>query len=222
MVKHNNVIPNQHFHKKWAGGTTGHARGPLHVVDWFDQPAKKKTRRLKRAAKAAAIAPRPTSGPLRPVVHCPTIKYNSKVRLGKGFTAAECKEAGLTLQFAQTIGIAIDRRRTNKSIEAMQVNVQRLKDYKQKLVLFPKKGSVPKNGPVADSPSELTAVATQLAGEIIPIRDVTVQDFAVVPVTDEMKETCQHSVLRIARNEKRMKGIREKQARDKAEAEKKK
>jgi hypothetical protein len=35
------------------------------------QPAKKKARRLKRKAKAAAFAPRPTQQ-LRPVVHAPT------------------------------------------------------------------------------------------------------------------------------------------------------
>jgi len=35
MVKHNNVIPNQHFHKKWAGGTGGSMRGPISVVTWY-------------------------------------------------------------------------------------------------------------------------------------------------------------------------------------------
>ena len=50
MVKHNNVVPNQHFHKKWQTSS----RGPLHIKSWFNQPGKKKSRRLKRAAKAAA------------------------------------------------------------------------------------------------------------------------------------------------------------------------
>ncbi|KAH8077543.1 hypothetical protein JL720_9924 [Aureococcus anophagefferens] len=72
MVKHNNEVPNQHFHKKWAS-----SRGPLKVITWFDQPAKKQIRRQKRAAKAAAVAPRPVAR-LRPVVHCPTQKHCAK------------------------------------------------------------------------------------------------------------------------------------------------
>lgn len=34
MVKHNNVIPNQHFKKKWQ----------FYVRTWFNQPARKKRR----------------------------------------------------------------------------------------------------------------------------------------------------------------------------------
>ena len=46
MVKHNNVVPNQHFKKKWQ----------LHVRTWFNQPARKLRRRngarLRRHAAA--------------------------------------------------------------------------------------------------------------------------------------------------------------------------
>ena len=41
--------------------------------------------------KAAAIAPRPAAGLLRPVVRCATQKYNMKTRLGRGFTLQELK-----------------------------------------------------------------------------------------------------------------------------------
>ena len=61
MVKHNNVVPNQHFKKQWQ----------RRVKTWFNQPARKKRRRLARKAKAARMAPRPAQA-LRPVVHCPT------------------------------------------------------------------------------------------------------------------------------------------------------
>lgn len=44
-----------------------------------------------RQKKAVKIFPRPTSGPLRPVVHAQTLKYNMKVRAGKGFTLEELK-----------------------------------------------------------------------------------------------------------------------------------
>ena len=35
------------------------------------------------------IFPRPTAGPLRPIVHGQTLKYNMKVRAGRGFSLEE-------------------------------------------------------------------------------------------------------------------------------------
>ena len=75
--------------------------------------------------------------PLRPIVHCPTFRYHAKVRPGRGFTLAELKASGLNKRFARTIGIAVDPRRRNKSIESLQQNALRLKEYKSKLILFP-------------------------------------------------------------------------------------
>ncbi len=43
-----------------------------------------------------------------------------------------------SLKEAITIGIPIDRRRRNASQESIQANVQRLKEYKNKLIVFPK------------------------------------------------------------------------------------
>lgn len=71
------------------------------------------------------------------MVHCPTFRYHTKVRAGKGFTLAELKASGLNKRFARTIGIAVDPRRRNKSVESLQTNAQRLKEYKSKLILFP-------------------------------------------------------------------------------------
>jgi len=79
--KRNNIIPNGHFHKDWQS----------RVKTWFNQPMRKKRRATNRIKKARSIAPRPVAGPLRPVVRCPTIKYNSKVRSGRGFTLEELK-----------------------------------------------------------------------------------------------------------------------------------
>ena len=47
---------------------------------------------------------------------------------------------------ARTIGIAVDYRRRNKSVESLQPNVQRLKEYRSKLIIFPKKQSKPRKG----------------------------------------------------------------------------
>ena len=213
MVRHNNIIPNQHFHKKWAGGASGKSRGPLHVVSWFDQAAKKKVRHQKRVAKAAKMAPRPTGGLLRPVVHCPTQKYNAKARLGRGFSADELKAAGIPVKFARTIGIAVDMRRTNKSEEALQTNIQRLQEYKSKLVVFPRR----KDGKpsrvfggkhaIRESTLEEAKKVNQFKGTVNPIVQPTVE-FPMVPLTDEMKKTSQHGILCDAKNEKKLVGIR--------------
>merc|ERR1712032_1718745 len=127
---------------------------------WFNQPARKIRRRQNRVAKAAKVAPRPI-GKLRPVVSCPTYKYNLKQRAGRGFTLEEVKAAGLSKKFARTIGIAVDHRRRNKSVESPQLNTQRLKDFKSKMILFPINAKKPRKG---DATAEEMSKAVQLAG----------------------------------------------------------
>ena len=52
MVKHNNIVPNHHFHKAWAGGSKLRGR-QLKVRCGFKQAPKKHARRLARAALVA-------------------------------------------------------------------------------------------------------------------------------------------------------------------------
>merc|ERR1719511_179894 len=106
---------------------------------WFDQAARKKRRSQNRKAKAAKLAPRPAAGLLRPVVHPPTQRYNMKLRLGKGFTLEELREAKIPKKLAKTIGISVDHRRRNRCMESLQMNVERLKLYKSKLLVSPNK-----------------------------------------------------------------------------------
>jgi len=150
--KRNGVLPNAHFKKHWE----------KYVQTWYDQPGKKTKRRTIRKTKALAVSPRPVAGSLRPIVRCQTFKYNSKVRSGRGFTLDELKvtdkvnrtwsecscmqAAGISRKLAPTIGIAVDPRRKNKSLESHQANVQRLKEYHSKLVLWPRKAGQPKQG----------------------------------------------------------------------------
>jgi hypothetical protein len=47
--------------------------------------------------------------------------------------------AGIPKKYAPTIGIAVDHRRKNRSLEGLQTNVQRLKTFKAKLVVFPRR-----------------------------------------------------------------------------------
>ncbi|WVZ24704.1 hypothetical protein V8G54_003248 [Vigna mungo] len=260
MVKHNNVIPSGHFRKHWQN----------YVKTWFNQPARKTRRRLARQKKAVKIFPRPTAGPLRPVVHGQTLKYNMKVRAGRGFSLEELKildggvvlmlsntdwlfelslskgnregalgiisfvpsfygeglhciplnmliasqqSAGIPKKLAPTIGIAVDHRRKNRSLESLQANVQRLKTYKAKLVVFPRRARKVKTG---DSSAEELANATQVQGPFLPIvREKPTVD--LVKVTDEMKSFKAYYKLRLERTNQRHHGARLKKA---AEAEK--
>lgn len=81
MVKGNHVIPNGHFHKWWQ----------RHIRTWFNQPARKYRRRQNRIKKAKELFPRPAAGNLRPIVRCPSKRYHTKIRPGRGFTLAELK-----------------------------------------------------------------------------------------------------------------------------------
>eukprot|EP00444_Apocalathium_aciculiferum_P036361 CAMPEP_0183485722 /NCGR_PEP_ID=MMETSP0370-20130417/179573_1 /TAXON_ID=268820 /ORGANISM="Peridinium aciculiferum, Strain PAER-2" /LENGTH=273 /DNA_ID=CAMNT_0025679029 /DNA_START=75 /DNA_END=896 /DNA_ORIENTATION=+ len=125
----NHVIPNVHFRKVNGMTKGGHYRAMFRT--WFDQAARKKRRSQNRKTKAAKMAPRPVAGLLRPVVHPPTQRYNMKLRLGKGFTLEELREAKISPKLAPTIGIAVDHRRRNKCAESLQANVNRLKLYKR-------------------------------------------------------------------------------------------
>lgn len=112
---------------------------------WFDQPGRKLRRRNARKAKAARLGVRPLEL-LRPAVRGQTVRYNRKVREGRGFTLAELKEAGINRKEARGVGIVVDHRRRNLSEEGKQLNVERLKAYKARLIVFPKKAGKPKKG----------------------------------------------------------------------------
>lgn len=155
-IRGNRVIPNAHFHKDWQ----------KYIKTWFDQPARKKRRHQKRVEKAKRIAPRPLKK-LRPIVRCPTARFNMRVRQGRGFTLEELKAAGISPKVAQTIGIAVDKRRKNKSVESLQQNVQRLREYKSKLILFPINSKRPKKGDASEQECRLTE---QVTGHVLPIK----------------------------------------------------
>ena len=60
-----------------------------------------------------------------------------------------------------TIGIAIDYRRRNRSVESLQLNVQRLKEYRSKLILFPKKASKPKQEKKPEPPKAASGASAK-------------------------------------------------------------
>lgn len=199
------MILKPHFHKDWQ----------RRVATWFNQPARKTRRRKARLAKARQIAPRPIAGPLRPVVRCPTIRYHTKIRAGRGFTLEELKAAGINKKVARTIGISVDHRRRNKSTESLQTNVQRLKEYRSKLIIFPRKPSAPKKG---DGSAEELKMATQLKGPVMPIRQTFKKEKARV-ISEDEKNFKAFASLRMARANARLFGIRAKRAKEAAEQE---
>jgi len=203
MVKHNNQVPNGHFHKDWA----------RHVKTWFDQPARKKRRRQARLTKAKRIAPRPVGGALRPLVHAPTNRYNRKIRLGRGFTLEELKEAGINRHIAPGIGISIDHRRRNKSMNSVKENAQRLKSYKSRLIIFPRNKKISKKG---DSTKEELAQAKQQTTKVVDPLRLADRKVKARLITEDEKKVNVYEKLRQARATARLIGIRKKRAAEKA------
>mmetsp|Transcript_82301 Transcript_82301/g.249613 ORF Transcript_82301/g.249613 Transcript_82301/m.249613 type:complete len:219 (-) Transcript_82301:125-781(-) len=205
----NNVIPNVHFRK--VNGMQHGRQNRVMMRTWLDQAGRKKRRSLNRKKKAAKLAPRPAAGLLRPVVRPPTQRYNMKLRLGKGFTLEELREAKISPKLAPTIGIAVDHRRRNKCAESLQVNVERLNLYKSKLLVFPRKSGA-KGAKRGDAPrSELRNAAQNTLKEIIPIPkpEVRIRPRAI---TDEEKEKSAYKIIRKARTDKKYYGAKLKKA----------
>merc|ERR1712025_425584 len=194
----NRVLPNAHFRKRKTW--------PKMAKTWFNQPAKKVARRSARAAKAARVAPRPQAGALRPVVQCPTFRYNAKQRLGRGFTKQEIVDAGLTCNEARKIGICVDKRRSNKSAEALQRNVQRLKEYRSKLVILPKSGS-----------TDIEQNNDRVLMPVVGIPAALKVESAVISKEDQKGSVYQ--AFHMARANVKYAGQREKRAKAKAQAE---
>ncbi|KAK4547592.1 hypothetical protein LTR36_000549 [Oleoguttula mirabilis] len=206
-IKHNQQIQHNHFRKDWQRRVRVH----------FDQPGRKSRRRDARVEKAAKLAPRPVDK-LRPVVRCPTIKYNRRVRAGRGFSFAELKEAGISRKLAPTIGISVDPRRQNLSEESLKANVERLQEYQKRLVLFPRKAKSPKSGD-ASAEEMKSAKESGYEGKV----KETNKHFAISnkiafeegKVSDFPSEEAAYRKLRDSRSEARLVGKREKRAKAK-------
>lgn len=196
-MKHNNQIPNNHFRKQWQ----------RRVMTWFDQAGQKKARRSARAVKAARVAPRPVDT-LRPAVRCQTVKYNTKLRSGRGFTAQELKAAGMTRQMAMSVGISVDHRRRNRCQESLELNKARLETYKSKLILLPKKGALAALG--------AGQIVSSVAAAFPVVKSVASVE-AARPVTAQEAEFSAYKTLRAAQSTARYAGIRAKRAAIKAE-----
>merc|ERR1711935_244171 len=203
MVKHNNVIQSSHLRKHWM----------RRVKCFFNQPAHKKLRAQRRAAKAAAGGVAPVSK-LRPVVFGQTRKHGNKVKFGRGFSIEELQAAGLTMSFARSVGISCDHRRHNKNAETMAQNVERLTQYKAKLILFPKRTDQPKKGEINDSTADRLATAAQNTTDGVFVLPTSTRRCKVETITADMKNFRVYQKLRHERINRRYKGKRDKAAKE--------
>jgi large subunit ribosomal protein L13e len=141
----------------------------------------------------------------------------------------DLQEAGIPKKLAPTVGIAVDHRRNNYSKESLVANVARLKEYKARLILFPRKSGQFKK--LDSSADEVNAAKAAFAAEgqgyatnigaLLPIKNATAEEAVTEIKRDDLPkgEEAAYRRLREARSEARYKGIREKRAKAKAEEE---
>lgn len=133
----------------------------------------------------------------------------------------ELKEAGIPRKLAPTVGIPIDPRRKNYSTESLAVNVERLKEYRKRLILFPRKSGQHKS--LDAKKEELSAAkdGVKILSTVLPI-DSGIglkHGFSEIKTSDLPSgvEGGAYKKLREARSEARLVGVREKRAKAKAE-----
>lgn len=205
-IKHNNIVPNVHFRKWWQ----------KYVRTWFNQAGRKKTRRTARQKKVEKLSPRPL-GVLRPAVHPATVRYNFKLRAGRGFTLQELRTAGIAPVKAKSLGIAVDHRRHNHCQESLDLNVARLSEYKSKQMLLPLKNKARKGDSTRAAVKDAKATTCRT---IIPIVNAGKRTKAMV-ITNDMKAKSAYRTLNLARKAKRNYGKKLKRATEEAGKEKK-
>jgi len=126
--------------------------------------------------------------------------------------------AGIPRKFARTIGISVDPRRQNLSEEGLKANVERLQEYRKRLILFPRRNGKTKNGDAsaedikAAKSGENVIASTKTS---LPIKNVI--EFEEGPIANYEATENAFRKLRESRSEARLVGVREKRAKAKAE-----
>ena len=111
----------------------------------------------------------------------------------------------------------MDHRRRNRSVDGKQVNVQRLKEYRAKLVVFPRNGKKLKKGWKTDStPADASVVAQSFAHKTMA-HVATVTREAPRKITKAEAEATVTRTLKAAWNDARLLGYREKRQKEKAD-----
>lgn len=112
----------------------------------------------------------------------------------------------------------MDPRRQNLSTESLSANVARLKEYRARLILFPRKAGQQKKG---DATKEEIASAKNTTSSIkqgLPIvhTDASLKEISKSDMPEPI-EGGAYRKLRDARSEARNRGMREKRAKEKAD-----
>lgn len=94
----------------------------------------------------------------------------------------------------------------------------RLKAYKERLILLPRKSNAPKKGDTKTDLSKVDKVSSIAAALPIAPTDIAVKEIKKSEMPAAI-EGGAYTALRTARSNQRYQGAREKRARDKAEAE---
>merc|ERR1712164_70385 len=113
-----------------------------------------------------------------------------------------------------TWGVAVDYRRKNRSTEGLQENVARLKLYKSKLMILPRKSKAKKGDTTR---AEAQNVAQNTLKEIIPVKKAIKKEKARAITKEEKAFSAKHA-LRTAWANKHFDGKKKARAKAKAEA----
>ena len=128
------------------------------------------------------------------------------------------QEAGIPRKLAPTIGISVDGRRQNLSTESLSVNVARLKEYRSRLILFPRKLGQHKKD---DASKEEVSGVKKTHSHIHHAHPIVHAETDIKEINkSDMPQAIEggaYRKLRDARSEARMVGKREKRAREKAD-----
>lgn len=128
------------------------------------------------------------------------------------------QEAGIPRKLAPTIGISVDPRRQNLSDESLKANVERLKEYQKRLILFPRRAGKTKKGDASADEVKAAKSGDNLlnrTGEALPIKNVV--EVKEGNVKNYPSEENAYRKLRLARSDARLVGVRAKRAAAKAE-----
>lgn len=141
--------------------------------------------------------------------------------------------AKIPRKFASTIGISVDHRRKNRSEEAFQANVARLKNYRSKLVIFPRKPTSQRakkgNAGVqrycvlmhvlgdATAEERKAAYEQNVSRDVLPVALPT-RRVQARKITKEEQDRTVTAILRKALTDGKLWGVREQRAKKKAEA----
>jgi len=128
--------------------------------------------------------------------------------------------AGIPRKVAPTIGIAVDPRRQNLSQESLKENVERLKEYKKRLIVFPRRNGEPRKGDGSAADVKWAKKGEGLVANIAEdLAVVNVAKIHEVKLKDVDGEDAAYRKLRETRADARYVGMREKRAKAKAEDE---